>query len=264
DAKLNLGTSGGPLLNLKGEMVGLTTSLAATAGYEQAAGYAYPVDETFRRIVEQLSQGREVEYGYLGIQPANLLAEEVLRGLRGVRVERIVPGTPADRYGLKEGDVITRVNSATVHDADSLVLEVGRLPVDSTVRLDVVRDSRPRDVNVVLTKYPVRGAKVVTVPSPAWRGMRIDYASVGAEAKPPARPVPASFDEGVLVTEVEEGTPAWQAGLRSGMLVSHVDQTAVRTPKDFRSAVASKAGTVQLRLAGDGRTGALIAIAPGS
>ena len=70
DAKLNLGTSGGALLNLKGEMIGLTTSLAATAGYEQAAGYAVPVDETFRRIVETLKEGREVEYGFLGVVPA--------------------------------------------------------------------------------------------------------------------------------------------------------------------------------------------------
>ena len=74
DAKLNLGTSGGPLLNLKGEMVGLSVALAAAAGYETAGGYAIPVDATFRRAVETLEQGREVEYGFLGVQPANLAA----------------------------------------------------------------------------------------------------------------------------------------------------------------------------------------------
>ncbi|MHC4176628.1 MAG: S1C family serine protease, partial [Planctomycetota bacterium] len=72
DAKLNLGTSGGPLLNLDGEMVGLCVSLAAMVGYETAAGYAIPVDRTFRRAVDTLKSGREVEYGFLGIQPANL------------------------------------------------------------------------------------------------------------------------------------------------------------------------------------------------
>ncbi len=83
DAKLNLGTSGGALLNLDGEMVGLTTALAAQAGYEQAAGYALPVDETFRRVVATLKQGREVEYGLLGVVPQRLTPVEVQRGLRG-------------------------------------------------------------------------------------------------------------------------------------------------------------------------------------
>jgi serine protease Do len=67
DAKLSLGTSGGPLLNLKDEMIGLTTSVAALVGYEKSSGYAVPVDETFRRIVKALSNGQEIEYGFLGI-----------------------------------------------------------------------------------------------------------------------------------------------------------------------------------------------------
>ena len=103
DAKLNLGTSGGPLLNLRGEMVGLCVALAATAGYETSAGYAIPVDATFRRVLEVLKQGREVEYGFLGIQPANLQPQEVLAGLHGTRVDSVVRGTPAARYGLRDG-----------------------------------------------------------------------------------------------------------------------------------------------------------------
>ena len=135
DAKLNLGASGGPLLNLKGEMIGLCVALAAVAGYETSAGYAIPVDATFRRVLEPLKEGREVEYGFLGVQPANLQAEEVLAGLRGVRVERVVPGTPAARCGLKPDDVITAVGDAPIHDADELILEVGRLPVEAVARL---------------------------------------------------------------------------------------------------------------------------------
>ncbi len=251
DAKLNLGTSGGPLLNLKGEMVGLVTSLAAAAGYEQSAGYAFPVDETFRRVVEQLKQGREVEYGYLGIQPGNLSAEEMLQGLHGTRVHRVMPGTPADRFGLKSGDRITEVNGVPIYDADGLVLEVGRLPVESVVHLSVVRGERQTVVDVSLTKYPVRGRKVVTTPAPAWRGMRIDYASMAGEVGGQDRAPPAFFDEGVLVSDVEEGTPAWSAGLRKGMLISQVEQVNVHSPGEFRSAVASKRGTVRLRLEGD-------------
>ncbi|MHC4403973.1 MAG: S1C family serine protease, partial [Planctomycetota bacterium] len=155
DAKLNLGTSGGPLLNLEGEMVGLLTALAATAGYEQSAGYAIPVDETFRRVVETLKLGREVEYGFLGVSPRNPLLHAAIAGVRGAQVERVLPGTPGERIGLRSGDRITAVNGTPIHDADGLVLEVGRLPVESPVRLTVVRDSGEIGLHATLTKYRV-------------------------------------------------------------------------------------------------------------
>ena len=83
DARLNLGTSGGPLLDLRGDMVGLCVAFAAAPGYEAPGGYAIAVDATFRRAVETLQQGREVEYGFLGIQPTNLRPQEVMAGLKG-------------------------------------------------------------------------------------------------------------------------------------------------------------------------------------
>ena len=110
DAKLNLGTSGGALVNLRGEMVGLTTALAAGAGYEMAAGYAVPMDEAMVRVIGVLKEGREVEYGLLGVETENLLADELRRGVRGMRVRRVWESTPADRAGLKPGDIISHVN----------------------------------------------------------------------------------------------------------------------------------------------------------
>ena len=266
DAKLTLGTSGGALLNLKGEMVGLTTSLAAIAGYEQAAGYAIPIDQTFRRVVETLKQGREVEYGFLGIQPANLASREILSGMHGIRVHRVVPGTPADRYGVKPDDVITAVNGAPVHDDDGLVLAVGRLPVEAIARLHVIRGGGELDLGVTLTKFPVPGKKIVTQRAPMWRGMRIDYPTAlidSGDSDGWAGSGLAFLDEGVVVTDVEEGEPAWKAGLRRGMLVSHVGRTPVRTPREFRAAVAGSPGPVQLRLA-DEDDNPLRVVAPGS
>jgi len=249
DAKLNFGTSGGPLLNLRGEMIGLCVAWAAVAGYESAAGYAMPCDQTFRRVVETLKLGREVEYGFLGIQPGNLRPQELLAGGQGIRVERVVPGTPAARSGLKENDIVTAVNGRPIYESDGLVLEVGKLPIEAVARLAVLRNSRPRTLNVTLAKYPVRGRKIVTTPSPGWRGMRVDYPTAFVDTDPQAESGLAFFDRGVIVIGIEQGTAAWQAGLRRGMLVTHVGRAAVRTPRQFRLQTARSSGPVQLRMA---------------
>ncbi len=253
DAKLNLGTSGGPLLDLNGRMVGLITSLPPAAGYEQPAGYAIPVDKTFRRVVDTLKQGREVEYGFLGIQPVNLSMRERAADMQGMRVQRIQPGpgTPAYRSGLRPGDIITAVEGQPVYDADSLVLEVGRLPVESKVELTVLRDKHRRHVTVKLGKYPVRGKKIVTNRPPSWRGIHVDYPTVLIDAgKQPVR-APGFFQDAVLVTEVKSPSPAWTAGLRPGMSISHVGSKAVHTPREFRDLIAGKPGPIEVRLTED-------------
>jgi len=247
DAKLNLGTSGGPLLDLNGRMVGLTTSLAAIEGYETSAGYAFPVDDAFLRVLNTLKQGREVEYGFLGIQPFNLSLEEAVSGLHGTRVRHIVPGAPAAKHGVKSGDVITSVNGKEIFDSDGLVLEVGRLPVEAVVELGVWREDRELNLKVTLVKFPVRGRKIVTTPAPDWRGMRIDYPTAITDDLSGGGLDSAFFDAGVVVTDVEEGTPAWTSGVRPGQIISHVNGQAVRTPKQFRAAVANKSGDVRLR-----------------
>ncbi|HID76578.1 MAG TPA: PDZ domain-containing protein [Planctomycetaceae bacterium] len=257
DAKLNLGTSGGPLVDLDGRMIGLCVSLAALTGYEQAAGYAIPVDGMFRRALEALKEGREVEYGLLGIGPANLTGEERQRGLYGSRVSRVWPGTPAERYGLRAGDIITAINDQPIYDADTLMLAVGRQPVGARVRLRVLRDGQPNELAVVLTKYPVKGRKVVSAPRPAWRGIEVDYPTgVLDPIQWGVLETPLlNYDDGVMVTKVEENSPAWRAGLRPHHVISHVAGVRVRTPEEFQKAVAGRNGPVECRLtAPQGRT----------
>jgi S1-C subfamily serine protease len=251
DARLGLGTSGGPLVNLRGEMVGLSVALAATAGCEAAGGYAIPVDATFRRAVETLKRGREVEYGFLGIQPTNLQQDEVLRGATGMRVSQVLPGTPAARFGLKPGDVIAAVDGTPLHDSDGLVLNVGKLPADAVTHLSVLRGGVMRTVSVELSKYAVRGRKIVTQPDPAWRGLRVEYLTAMVDEEGRLQFGSAAVDSAVAVVEVADGSPAAMAGLRRGMLITHVDGLPVRTPKEFALAVARNRGPVQLRMASD-------------
>jgi serine protease Do len=242
DAKLNWGTSGGALINLKGEMVGLTTAVAAVAGFEQAAGYAVPVDETFRRAVETLKAGREVEYGFLGVKPMELTAERQLRGEHGALIQEVVPGTPADRANLRAEDIVVAVDGETIHDVDGLMLEVGKLAADTEVRLAVQRDGRLVQLIPRLAKYPVEGRKIVTTPLPDWRGMEVDYVT----AQRGALSFPRLNSGLVVVTKVETESPAFKAGVAEGMRVTHVGGTAVRTPKEFFAAVADRTDGVDL------------------
>jgi len=263
DARLNLGTSGGPLLDLEGRMIGLCVALAAVAGYDTDAGYAIPVDATFRRVLGRLKQGREVEYGFLGIRPTNLRPEETHRGLHGTRVAEVVPGSPADRFGLKPGDVIRRVDGRAIHDTDGLYLQVGKLPVASTTRLDVMRDRRPRPIEVRLAKYPVRGRQVVTEPAPAWRGLRVDHLSAWLDRRGTARRHGIPFDAGVAVSDVQEGSPAWAAGLRPGTIITEVAGQRTPDPETFRTTVAGHNGPVELKTT-DGRTTKTVTVAVAS
>lgn len=249
DAKLNLGTSGGALVDLEGKMVGLTTSLAAVAGYETAAGYAYPVDGTFRRVVDTLKRGREVEYGFLGVQPVNLSAAEILAGKTGIRVRHVEPGSRAEKFGVLPDDLVTAVDGKPIHDADGLVREVGKLPVEAKVRLSIVREGKEQVIEVALSKFPVRGNKVVTSPKPAWRGMQVEYTTAAVDPEVRRAAGMRFFDDRVVVTEVEANSPAWKAGVRPGNFITHVDRQAVRTPREFTSAVANRNGDVRLRVA---------------
>ncbi len=245
DAKLNLGTSGGALLNLQGEMVGLTTSLAAVAGYEQAAGYAIPVDDAFRETVEKLKVGEERTHGLLGI---TFRRDEGLP-TNGVRVDMIYAAGPARQADIRPNDVIKSVNEQAIRDGDDLMLNIGRLPAGSPARITLERSGRVFQRQVTLAKFPVQGKVVITKPGPNWRGLTVDYATAMVEYQLRVNSGEAPAEPCVIVRDVVEGSPAWDAGLRRAMLISHAANVRVETPDDFAKAVAEREGDVTLRLA---------------
>ena len=249
DAKLNFGTSGGALLNLQGEMVGLTTSMPAAAGYEQAAGYAIPVDEIFRRILDELRSGKAVQYGFLGVQPElNAITRQLADP--GVTVRLVVPGGPADLSGIQSGDLITHVNGKPVNDFESLVLHVGSQPAGEQVQLAVNRGGRELPIKAILAKSRVIGKPIVTQPDPAWRGLRVDYWTAIVDLLVDRDQTHSIDEQGcVMVTNVEPESPAAKAGLKPNLAITHVDGARVSSPKEFMAAAASLSGPVTLRIA---------------
>lgn len=254
DAKLELGTSGGALINLKGEMVGLTTSLAALAGYEKSGGFAYPVDDDFRKALDQLKVGRLPEYGFLGVAPRFLADEQRRAGRQGAIVEDIVPATPAFRAGLKVGDLITHVDSQPVMDDVDLIRQLSGRPAETVVTIayerggTAARPGQRAEVKVPLAKKRLDGGRpgFAEVVDPAWRGMKVEYATAAPLFREQSRDLDPAGCVGVI--EVERDSVAWKAGMRAGDFVSHVGKTHVTTPREFYKAVGKEAGEVKLKL----------------
>jgi serine protease Do len=241
DAKLGWSTGGGALVNLEGELIGLTTSVAAIAGHERPAGYAIPLNAMMRRIIETLSQGREVEYGMLGVGFGSPVVDTTPRDSSRLRIAQVYPGTPAARAGLQPGDVITRVGGTQVNDIDAVQLAISALPPSTRITIDYKRDGRGAAATVALAKLAVAGRIIAAAKPAAWRGMRVDYASTLDIDRFAQAVSSGAYDaEGcLLVTEVEPHSAAWRAGVRPGMFISHVGGRRVATPQDFHAAAQS-------------------------
>jgi serine protease Do len=236
DAKLNLGMSGGAVINLKGELVGLTTMAASPAGFDSMAGYAIPMDKLGRRAIETLKEGREVEYGLLGIRADPNFSN---------RVFEVQPHSPAYLGDLQFNDEILAVNDVPVVDFDSLILAVNIYPAGDAVRLKVRRGKEMIERTIVLAKLAVEGEVIATNRPRAWRGLRVDYTTALGYLSF-GRNLLDSSPPGVVVADVEEGSPASVAGIKKGQLIHRVGGKGIRTPRDFAETVAPLQGPVIL------------------
>ena len=230
DAKLNQGLSGGAVVNMSGELVAITTASANAVGYDPRAGYAIPLDTLGRHAIDALIEGREVEYGFLGISldsPTSTIRE-------------VQPGTPAGEGGLVKGDVIEEVAGRAVDGYEDLVKAVNPLPVGEPVELTIRRQERSLNTSVVLSKLPIEGNVIATTLPPLWRGLRVDFSSVVTPRG--ELPFDAMARGGVGVTSVVGDSPAGRAGIEPGTIILAVEGDAVRKPSEFLERVTEFEG----------------------
>ena len=268
DARLNFGYSGGALVNLQGEMVGLTTSYAAAAQYDAAAGFAIPVDEHFLRTVEIMKTGGRPAFGFLGVGSEPLAETLRRKGIFGARVVRLIEGTPAARAGLRTDDVITHVNQQPIYDDDDLFRLIGSLSPGMPATLRVARGDLEGKTFDIMEKTVIVSKKwtntlrpqIGTAPVKEWRGMQVDYST----AAPSFNQLGPQLDSGgcVYVTDVTGESPAWKAGLRPGVYISHVEHKPVTTPDEFYSAVAGAQGGVDLLVTAGRKRGTRHTVSP--
>ncbi len=258
DARLQLGGSGGPVVNLQGQLVGLSTALAAIEGYEKSSGFAIPVAPPMRRVIDTLLLGQEVEYGLLGISPANVTTEEMrqrkLYHLQpsAVEVRGIPEGSPAIQAGILRSDVLLKINDRPVLSSADLMRIVGELPPETEVAVQLYRSESPNRGEVLtrrskLGKWPVKDDEgiIATQPKyPSWRGLRVDYSS----AREKFVNLEPRFLPGVIVVEIAPSSRAAEARLQQGDVITHVQKIPVQTPEQFQRAVKSLQGDVILKL----------------
>ena len=215
DASINPGNSGGALVNLKGELIGINTAIIGPSGGNVGIGFAVPTSMA-KSVMMQLASSGSVSRGRIGVQIQNM-SPELAKNLgidqaSGALVGGVEKGTPAESAGIKAGDVITAVNGAAVQGASELRNRVGMTPVGTPLELTVMRGTETKHVKVTIGKAAEAQKVALESAKPAIKGATF-----------------SDGDKGVTVTDVEQGSPAWQAGLRPKDVVVGVNRHPVKS-----------------------------------
>jgi Do/DeqQ family serine protease len=250
DASINPGNSGGALINSKGELVGINTAILAPSGGNVGIGFAVPANMA-RSVMEQLLRFGQVRRGRIGvvIQDLDPAAAEAL-GLaadEGAMIARVEPGSPAERAGLRGGDVVLAVDGTPVQGSGALRNRIGLVEADRSVDLEILRDGRRRRIAVQVVPVAETGAPAV-VP-------QLAGATLGE--LPPDHPAYGQI-VGVLVLQVARGSPAAAVGLRRGDLILGVDGTPVGSVQELAQALPQEGVRATVNLLRGNRQLALV------
>jgi len=242
DAPINPGNSGGPLVNLRGEVIGINTAIQANA---QGIGFAVP-SNLVSQVLPQLRATGTVQRGYLGLsveplQPDVAAQIRLSNDLQAPIVVHVAPDSPADKAGIKEYDVITEADSAVVHTPGDLTSKISGFKPGDKVTIKIMRDGKPRDVKVTLGKRPAVHQQLgenEETPSRPSGEQKLGMAVQNLDASL-ARELGVKPSSGIVVTEVQAGSPAAEAGLTAGDVIVEVNRRPVKDVREFLSLIKS-------------------------
>ena len=251
DAAINPGNSGGPLVSLSGEIIGINVAIFSTSGGYQGMGFAIPATKA-KEIVGFLIEGKKVLYGWLGIQIQDITQDVAeyyaLTNHEGVLVFQVLPGSPAQQGGMHDGDIVTAINGQSVRNSRELVERVGRAKVGAQVDVVVTRDHQPLKLRVAIGERPSDDRMTAASPGPtnlsrSWRGLQV----MGLTPEVMRRFQLNETMTGVVVVDVDAGSPADEAGLRVGDVINEINRRPVRSVNEYVAAASQVQGKALIR-----------------
>ena len=248
DASINPGNSGGALINSKGELIGINTAILAPNGGNVGIGFAVPATMV-KGVMDQLLRFGQVKRGQIGVVIQDLDPDAAaalgLAADEGAMIARVEPGSPAERAGLRGGDVVLAVDGQPVQGSSELRNRIGMVEADRSVRLDILRDGRRSRIAVTVT--PIAAAAAAPP--------QLDGAVLGEI--PAGHPAYGQI-EGVLVAQVARNSRAAALGLRRGDIILGVDGEPVRSAEELAQALPQDGRRLTLNLLRGGRQLALV------
>lgn len=266
DAAINPGNSGGPLIDARGDLIGINTAIVSHgSGGNQGVGFAVPANMA-RSVMDQVLEHGKVVRGYIGVLPEDITPAMArafhLTDTRGVLMGDVTAGSPAAQAGIQRGDVILEMDGEKLDDSNQLRLKVSMTAPGSTVHFRLLRDGKEQNVTVKLAEMPnqVAGRRSDSNDgnrsSSALEGVSVD--DVNTQTLHELN-LPAST-KGVVVTDVADGSLAAMAGLRPGDVIVEVDRTRVSNVSDFDRELRRASGRTVLLLVNTGGTTRYVAI----
>ncbi|HEX5834581.1 MAG TPA: DegQ family serine endoprotease [Pyrinomonadaceae bacterium] len=245
DAAINRGNSGGALVNTTGELIGINSQILSPSGGNIGIGFAIPSNMA-RAVMDQLMKNGKVSRGMMGVTiqsvDADLASSLNLPAARGAIVTSVTAGGPAERAGIRRGDVVTAINNQPVIDNNSLRNQVASMKPGSTVTVTVVRNGRDQNLQVALAELPDRARRDTEETSGNGNGPGVNNQKFGLRLQPLTPDAASRYgldadDQGLLVTQVDPAGSAASAGIRQGDLIQEVNRQPVRNFAEFSSAV---------------------------
>lgn len=240
DAAINSGNSGGALVNLKGELIGINTAIIAPTGGNVGIGFAIPINMA-SNLVEQIIEFGEVRRGVLGIVGGQLTPELAKKfghkTAHGAFVSQVVEDSAAQEAGIEAGDIITKINGKSIKAFTDLRAKIATMGAGSKLKLTVVRDGKEKTLKVTLKKDDGADVKAGAI-HPALEGSTLSNNEQGKV-------------KGVLITDVERNSPAFQVGLRDNDIIIGADRTRVKSVGDLRTYIKDNKDVSALRVKRD-------------
>jgi len=245
DASINPGNSGGPLINLKGEVVGINTAIFAGG---QGIGFAIPIN-TAKELISQLKEKGKVTRGWLGVMiqkvTPDLAKSFGLKDEAGALVGDVTSASPADKAGIKPGDIIIEFDGKPIKEMNELPRLVAAVPVGKVVEVKVLREGKPQIFKIQVQELDDK--QLASGPSQIKESLGISVREFTPEL---ARRFRMDYEPGVLIVQVQEGSPAEEAGIQEGDLIKEINRKSVKDMKTYQGLMGSikKGGNVLFRI----------------